>query len=621
MKKEIHSKKSVTPASTAKSKKSDTNTTGLSVSWKKLFFPLLILLPIIFIAFYPCIDNDLTNWDDPSYLPENPLITSLDNAHLKRIFTENYFGNYQPLHILSYAVEYHFYGLNPKGYHATSVVMFVLACALIYWFILLISNNKNVATLTTALYGLNAMRVESVAWAAERKDLLYLIFLVAALIAYVKYIQKNESYKFLFYCFLLFTISIFSKVMAAAIVGPMIMLDYYFGRKLSVKLVIEKIPFVLLAIWVGLKQVAAVDESGTIDKSNIYSFGEKLLIASRNLINYPVKMLAPVKLSAFYPYPPKTLTSSLPWDFYACGIAVLVLGVIIVLSTRKTKLILFCAGFFVSTIVLVLQFVPVGPTMFSERYTLVPGIAFAFLVAMGIQNLLEKNPGSKNVILGITGVYFLFLFYTTYKRCDVWQDSLTLWDDTIEQFPNVATALNNRGKYYGEHLQKLDEALLDLNRSVIADPNYELAYNNRGIVYSIRKQYDLAIADFDKAITLKPKYTEAIHNRAIALASTKQYDRALKDFTKIIEDNPDKEESYVARGYTYLQLGKNMEAIGDFDKALSFNPNDGNAYLNRSQANYLLKNYKQAASDIQTAMSLGVQVDPNYINQIDAAAK
>ncbi|MEO8147003.1 MAG: tetratricopeptide repeat protein [Bacteroidia bacterium] len=622
MRKNIPARKNVTSAKVSSTPKKEDRKKNLpSESWFQKLLPLLILLPVIFIAFFPSLNNDLTNWDDPSYLPENPLIRTLDGASIKRIFTENYFGNYQPLHILSYAIEYHFYGLNPKGYHTTSVIMFVMACALVYWFILLLSNNKIIAAITTSLYGLNAMRVESVAWAAERKDLMYLVFLVASLIAYLYYIRKDESYKYLLFSFLLFTLSIYSKVMAASIIGPMIMLDYYIGRKFSVKLVLEKVPYVLLSFYMGWKQVSAVKESGTIDTSNVFSFGEKILIACRNLIFYPIKLIAPVNLSAFYPYPPKTAQTSLPWEFYLCGVLVVILAVLLFMSAKKTKLFLFCGGFFVSTIALVLQLMPVGPTMFSERYSLVPGIAFAFLLASGIYYLIENKPDLKNLVYGVLGVYLCFLFYTTFQRCKVWNDSLTLWDNVLEQYPKVATALNNRGKHYGEHLQKYDEAMRDLTASIQADPNYELAYNNRGIVYSIRKQFDLAIKDFDQAIRLKPNYMEAIHNRAISLANSKQFDRAITDFTRIIRENPDKEESYVARGYTYLQVGKFNEGLQDLNRAIQLNPNDGNAYVNRSQAMYYLKRYKEALADVQMATSLGAQIDPNYRNQIEAAAK
>ena len=585
--------------------------------WRSIF-PLIALLIIIFIAYSPILDNELTNWDDPTYINNNPLIKSLDFENIKRIFTENYFGNYQPIHLLSYAIEYHFYKLNPTGYHATSLIMFLIACTLIYVFIHLLSKNKIIALFTTAFYGLNAMRVESVAWAAERKDLLYLIFFVAALITYVQYIQKDEKYKYLFFTFLFFGLSIFSKVMAAAFIGPMIMLDYYLGRKLSFKLVLEKIPFVLLSIAVGLKQVAATDETGTIDKSDLFSFSDKIFIACRNLVVYPIKLLAPLNLSAFYPYPPKSDEIGIPPIFYACGLIVLILVGLIIYSTKKTKLFLFTSGFFVSTILLVLQILPVGPTMFSERYTLVPGFIFSFLLAYGLFYFKEKYKISAVVIYAISGIYSLLLFSTTYKRCDVWQNSLTLWDDVLEQFPNVATALNNRGKYYGENLQKYDEAMVDLTNAIKADPNYEIAHNNRGIVYSIGKQFDLAIKDFDNAIGLKPTYFEAIQNRAIALASSGQFEKAIADFSRVIKEDPTNEKLYISRGYTYLQVNKPSDALLDFNKAIEINPNEGNTFLNRCQAYYMLKELEKAKSDLQTAIRLGATVNPEFKKIVEA---
>ena len=173
-----------------------------------------------------------------------------------------------PLHILSYAIEYHFYGLNPKGYHATSLVLFLIACVLICWFILLLSNNKNIAIITVALYGLNAMRVESAAWAAERKDLLYVVF-IPSLIAYIKYIQKNViSILFLSVLFFLPLLSILSKVMAASIIGPLIMLDYYYARKFLHKVAVEK--YHMLHLQYGGNKVRKAAETNTIDTSHVF---------------------------------------------------------------------------------------------------------------------------------------------------------------------------------------------------------------------------------------------------------------------------------------------------------------------------------------------------------------
>src|SRR5690348_12016076 len=146
------------------------------------WFWLCCILVLTFIVFIPALNNALTNWDDPHYLNDNPLIRKLSAENIKRIFTEVFFGNYQPLHIFSYAIEYHFYKLNPAGYHTTSVVMHLIVTALVYRFIFLLSNNSLIALLSALLFGIHPLHVESVAWAAERKDLLYGMFFVGALI-------------------------------------------------------------------------------------------------------------------------------------------------------------------------------------------------------------------------------------------------------------------------------------------------------------------------------------------------------------------------------------------------------------------------------------------------------
>ena len=190
----------------------------------KLLWPLLFILPVVFAAYYPILDNELTNWDDPDLITDNPLIRDFSLAGIKKIFTTFYFGNYQPLHLFSYMVEYHFWQLNPAGYHAVSLVLFLITSALVYYFILQISNkNTIIAVIATLLFAVNAMRVESVAWAAERKDTLYSLFYMASLIAYVNYIFRLKEpgrglkIKYLIYAFLFFVFSLFSKVMAVSI--------------------------------------------------------------------------------------------------------------------------------------------------------------------------------------------------------------------------------------------------------------------------------------------------------------------------------------------------------------------------------------------------------------------
>lgn len=586
---------------------------------KWLTFAIAAALAVVTIISYSsCFDNELTNWDDPDYILDNPIIRNLDGATVKEIFTKPYFGNYQPLHILSYAIEFHYWKLDPKGYHVLSTILFAITVMLVFYFALsLTDNNIIIATVTAALFGLNAMHVESVAWAAERKDTLYSLFFVAALIYYIRYIKSELKWQYLLFAFLLFLLSLLSKVMAVSLVGVLIMLDYWYGRKLSIRLVLEKMLFVIPSVIIGIIQVKSVDQAGTIAKDGSFNFFDKIGIACHNLLQYFVKLLAPVNLSAFYPYP-TLVTGQLPWHFYAAPFVVLVLGAAVIYSMRHTKLFFFCAGFFVSCIALVLQYLPVGPTMFSERYSLVPSIAFSLLLAYGVSAIIKKWPAMKVPALAATAVYCVVLAVGTYNRCNVWQTSLTLWDNVLAQFPNVATALNNRGKHYGQVLQNYQQAEIDLTNSIKNDPNYELAYSNRGIVYSITKRYDKALADFDMAIKLKPDYVEAIHNRSIALAQIGKAQEALKDLTYLVEKHPSA-ENWHTRGVTYLQLNQPQQALDDINRALGMNGELTAAYSSRVQANYMLGRFADAKRDLQLCNQLGVQVNPDLAAKVNAS--
>ena len=496
-----------------------------------------------------------------------------------------------------------------------------------YYFIYQISRkNITIAVIATLLFSVNAMRVESVAWAAEHKDLLYVLFYMAALIFYVKYIEKLRDVgkgfilKYFLFTFLFFILAVFSKVMAVSIVGPMVMLDYFYSRKLSVRMVLEKIPFVAVSIAIGLTQINAVASAGTIDKSNLFTFADRLLIVCRNLMIYFYKMIVPVNLSAFHPYPSRLAGESWPVEFYIAPVFVLLLAVLLLWSFRKTRIIVFSIGFFVAAIALVLQFVAIGPAMFNERYSLVPAVALSFLLASGLWDLVGKFPRMKHVLFGATGLYMAAMFYLTFARCDVWQNSLALWDDTLAQYPHASMALNNRGKVYGKDLGNTTKALEDLTLAIQYNKEFEQSYSNRGIVYCINGRFDLAIADFNNAIRIKSDYYEAITNRGIAYAQINQPAMALKDFTRCLELEPGKSSVYLHRGFCYIQLKEYGKAIEDLNAGLRLDPANPEFFLRLSEAKYHLKQYKEAYSDFLVARNAGMKVDNKYFEALKNAA-
>ena len=611
-------KKNILQSSKSKAHvKSGTNTSDIIKSTpNRLWLPLILLLTLI--VFIPAFNNGFTNWDDPTYILDNPLIRQFNFDTIRNIFSEPYFGNYQPLHILSYALEYQLYQLNPVGYHVTSVIMHLITTALVYRFIFLLCGNSTITIIATLLFGIHPMHVESIAWAAERKDMLYAGFFLGSLIMYLQYLKSELKIKYLIFAFLLFTLSIFSKAMASSLPPVLVLLDFYYKRKFSSKLVMEKIPFFALAIVFGLISAITASSTGQVSL-HVFNLFERIIIANFNLLTYCFKLLIPFNFSAFYPYPQR-VEGMLPFYFYIAPFIVIALAILILKSVKKTSVIIFGAGFFVACIILVLQLFPVGPTIISERYTYLPSIGFFFVCGYFIDQIIRQKPGMKTAIYFVLSIYCLYLSVATYKRNDVWKDSISLWTNVLNQFPHVGTALNNIGNVYGKERGDLDKALEYFNKSIQYDPGYENAYANRGIVFCMKGNLTDGIRDFSKAIELKPGYYDALVNRGITYCSMKEYDKSIADFNTLIATKPNDAILLSHRGWSLLQAGKNEEALNDFNRSITIDSGNSLTFLRRSNAFYNLKLFKDAFNDLQKSSSMGMQIDSAYYQSLEKAA-
>jgi len=622
MAKDLKNRKPSRPVPAKPSVKKKNRQTSVFQLWR----PLLVILPLVFIAYFPILDNELTNWDDPDLIIDNPLIREINADNLEKIFTTFYFGNYQPLHLLSYAIQYQLWELNPAGYHAVSLLLFMAITVLVFYFTYRISKkNIVIATVAALLFALNPMRVESVAWAAEHKDMLYALFYIASLITYVSYLESHTDSgkyrnKFFVYSFILFLFSVFSKVMAVSLVGAMVMLDYFYARKFTLRLVLEKLPFIGVSLAVGITQVIATAEAGTIDETSGLTFFDRILIVCRNLMFFFYKMLIPVNLSAFHPYPAHKAGESWPAEFYIAVVFVLLLIVLLIWSYRRTRLIIFCVGFFFLALALVLQYIAIGPSMFNERYSLIPAVPLSFGLATGGWMLVQRYRSLKTPMIGFTAAYLVLMIVLTHQRCNIWQNSLTLWNDVLEQYPTTSMALNNRGKYYGRDLNDQKQAYADLSAAILYDPLNEKAYNNRGIVRCIEGQFDSAIVDFNAAIRLQDDFLDAIANRGIAYAQTNRPVLAIKDFNRCMELAPGKADTYMNRGTCYLQMNQPDSAIADFSTGISLFPGNAEMYLRRSQAFAAAGRYREALADLELLRSNGRNVDQAWYDQVKQKA-
>ncbi len=582
-----------------------------------VFLLAMIVTAITFFVLKPVTKNDFINWDDPRYLLENKMVRSLDKENIKAIFVdqENYQSSYVPLTILSFAIEYHISKYDPSTYHTTNLIIHLLNTLLVFWLFFLLSTKPEVAFLCALLFGIHPMHVESVAWVTERKDVLFSFFFLLSLISYVYFLRALRS-RWIFYgiALILFFTALLAKSAAASLPLIIILIDYLKYRKVNIKSIIEKIPFLFLSVWWGMVTMGATKALSSPEDFNIL---ERVMLASRNVFVYIGKMIMPIKQSLYYPFPNYD-NGYLPVEFYIAPFALLAIIFIIYKYARSNRKLIFGLSFFLFTIALMLQFIPVGPNLITERYTYISYIGLFYILGEGY-SYIHRNTSKtiKNIrpfIQVALGIYLIIFMYRTYQRVEVWQNSETVWSDVLDNFTTDAEPYYNRAAFYMEK-KNYNKALYDLNNALEVKPNHVGAYNNKGLVLYHRGKYKKAIKHFDHAIKLDSTYAKAYTNRGMAWGRLGSLDKTIEDCNKAIAIDPTIADSYANKGIALAMRGEYKEAIKNFNKAIERKPFDEKYYFNRGMALASQGNRKAGCKDLYKARKMGYPNVENTINK------
>ena len=618
---------------------------------------LLAILALTFLAYLPSLRNGFTNWDDPLYLNENPF---LRESTVGAVLTTPVASNWHPLTIWSFALNYKLFGLNPASYHWINLLLHLANTALVFVFVRRLAKDRFwTIVLTSLFFGIHPMHVESVAWIAERKDVLYTLFYLLGLLAYLRYLDTRR-WAWLGGAFAAFVLSVAAK--PAAIVFPLtlVAIDYLRRRPLDVRALLEKAPFVAVSIAGAILTLQAQEGTGAINREELGPLVPRILVASFGLMMYVVKLLVPTNLSAFYPYPKNPATNLGP-EFTLAFVVVVVLLPAAIYFFRKNRAVTFGLAFFLINIVLVLQFYSVGHAVMADRYTYLPYVGLFLVLAWSLdERPAARSSGflAKRVLAGVLLLLVPVSLYQTWTRCGVWQNSGTLWNDVIRQYPGrIVDAHNNRGRYFYQEEGRLDVALADFDQAIALDPRIAQIWLDKGIVLARMGRPDSALACFDEAVRIKPDFvpawnnrggmklqkgdpagaiadiSEAIRldptfrdayaNRAIAYSMAPDHERSIADNRRVIELDPQNPGNYLHLGAIAAaleELGRHREAIAACDETIRLAPaaesRRGPYYLVRSRAWSALGDRAQALRDAEEARRLGMVVDPEYLKTI-----
>jgi len=544
----------------------------------QIILQLCLIILVTGIAFRPSLKNGFTNWDDPELLLENDSVKSLSAGNIRSFFSGSYagFGGYTPLVFMSYALEYHFFQLDPRIFHIDNLLLHVLNTVLIYFFIFLISRNIRVSFITSLLFGVHPLHVEAVAWIQGRKDLLFSLFFLGALISYLLFLRKRDK-KNIYYILslMLFTCSLFSKVTAVAFPFVILLLESYPGQKLDRSALRRSVPFFALAVvFLFLAFITLRPGSSGIPSAKGHlTYVQNLSLFFYAFVFYFSKILLPVRLMARY----SSDIGQYPLGL-VLNIAVFAVACTLIYSVyrRKKEFVSFGTAFFVLTLMPTLPFHFAGQP-YADRYTYLPLAGILLIISAFFLDILPKKWPPRRILSygagAFLGLAVLLLGANTWALSRVWHDSISLWTHVLKIDPQNVIAYVNRGHAYAD-AGEMDMALADLNASQQLAPEFPNIYNDRGFIYFKRGEYDKALNEFNRSIALDPRFQLGYLNRAILWGRMREFEKAVQDLTTAIEINKYFYRAYYYRGIAYKELNLLDRALADFKAAYKISPTE-----------------------------------------------
>ena len=610
-----------------------------------------------FIAYLPALRNGFVYWDDNLYVFENLSIRSIGSGFFRWAFLGFHVSNWHPLAWISHALDYALWGLDPWGHHLTSIVLHVANTAIVVLLAqrLILSakvraadgaNSLRVdrgvliaAGVTGLLFGLHPVHVESVAWVAERKDLLCAMFFLLGAAAYTgnvgvgadpepeplgksafpRWFARRHLTAMVF-----FLLALMSKPMAVTFPVVLLILDWYpFRRIRSVGTFLaaswSKAPFFALSLASSVLTIEAQRAGGALLPADVVPWTMRFLVAARSLVAYLGKMLWPVHLMPLYPYPKTASFLSFEYAAAVAGVAGITAACVTLANRRKFWLAAW--GYYVVTLLPVLGLVQVGGQAMADRYTYLPSLG-PFLVAgvcaarIGESALFARQDVRIRKVLGVASLAVpVALAYLTLSQIRIWRNSMDLWNYVIEKAPvKVSLAFSQRGAVLGK-MGLTDRAIADLETAIVLNPYNFDAYMNLGVAFQRQGKIDQAREMVEKAIGAKPLAAEAYLYRGSLHEDSGQLDRAVADYTKAIVLEPDLAEAYNVRGVAFGKMGQLHRAIADYSEAIRLNPRLTDAYSNRGVAHVLAGKQEDALEDFNAAVRLGPGDAMTYQNR------
>jgi Flp pilus assembly protein TadD len=556
----------------------------------------LILITAVLLVYWQVGDHEFINYDDNVYITDNAQVQKgLTRKGIIWAFTTNHTGNWHPLTWISHMLDCEFYGLNPKGHHLTNVLFHMANAILLFVVLRWMTGAIWRSGLVAALFALHPLHVESVAWAAERKDVLSIFFWMLTMMAYVYYVKRPGTRRYLL-VLVNFSLGLMAKPMLVTLPFVLLLLDYWplnrfqprattgsvvdqplgfrsFGDDKSpiLKAVMEKVPLFVISLLSSL--VTVIAQLSTLE---IVPFKLRIANGLVSFVAYMGKMIWPLDLAVFYPHPGSELQI---WKPVAAGLFLLIVSTVALRVAHRCQYVLVGWLWYLGTLVPVIGLVQVGEQAMADRYTYVPLIGLFIAVVWGFADL-GKGWRSRRWLISVTAaVMLLALMAGSWLQVGYWKDSIKLFQHTLDVTSNNYVAHYTLGNALA--LQgNLTGSVTHYNKALRINPNFAEAHNNLGNALALQGNLTRAISHYNKALHINPDHAEAHRNLGVALDRQGRHQEALQHYAEALRINPHDAQSHNNLGVALAEQGRLKEAVVHFTEALKIDPSFKEAQRN-----------------------------------------
>lgn len=581
---------------------------------------VLFLVAATVVVFWQILGHEFINYDDSLYVTENKHVwAGPTRGGLVWAFTTFHHANWHPLTWLSHMLDCRLFGLDPMGHHLTSLLLHIANTLLLLVVLRRMTGSLWRSAFVAALFAIHPLHVESVAWVAERKDVLSTLFWMLTMWAYVRYTESPKLWRYLSVV-LFFALGLMAKPMLVTLPFVLLLLDYWPLRRLASgttevderarparRLIWEKTPLFALAAASGIVTYLAQQKGEAVSSLEAFPMGIRVANAVVAYVTYIGKTVWPRGLAVFYPHPGDTLPA---WQVLGAGLVLACISILAIRTARRRPYLAVGWLWYLGTLVPVIGLIQVGMQAMSDRYTHVPLIGIFVVVAWGIPDLLGREerrtgrarerrkgkakdpspsgrapvaPGLRfthSLVLSIlAGTAIAALMARAWVQAAYWHDSITLFQHALNVTADNVVAHNNLGVALSRE-GKSDEAIDHFSKVLEMDPDHADAHANLGVVLANQGNLEDAIAHYSKALQVKPDNAEAHTDLGVALARKGRMDEAIDHFSEALEIDPKHAGAHTNMGNALAYQGNFEDAIAHFSKALDIKPNNPEAHTN-----------------------------------------